>query len=70
MNEKEKAQELFYKFLYSDRLQAKQCALTAVKEILKIEILFRTKLSAKFETYNMESSVEFWENVEKEIENL
>ena len=65
MTPKEKAKELFDKMLNEidktcdDYFTAKQCALMAVDEILKVSLFF--KLIAE---------TEYWEEVKKEIEKL
>ena len=61
-NPKEKAKELYNKFYYNDKIQAKQCALIAVDEIL-LAIDWH-----EFEYPNDE--FEYWHEVKAEIEKL
>jgi len=49
---------------------SKKCALIAVDEILKIEMLHRKIQWAEWNNVQPESSVEFWELVKSEIEKL
>ena len=76
MTAKDKAKELTQKMydasnpLYTGTKYAKQCAIIAVDEILKLEVLYQQIIHAKWNLVQPESSVEFWENVKKEIEKL
>ena len=70
MTPKEKAIELFDKFNNPDRTNypyyshnAQQCALIAVDEILKA-------VDNPDEKYLMKHSLEYWNQVKQEIENL
>ena len=70
---KKKAEELFYKFfliiddVYNEcrmhKNEAKQCALIAVDEIIKV-------LNNCIYTQNEETSGYYWQEVKKEIEKL
>jgi hypothetical protein len=71
MTSKEKAEELFYKMLSTDKLDdysfvgskvAKQCALIAVDEILK--------QCWDYRDIDLEASYEYWQEVKQEIEKL
>ena len=74
---KEKAEELFNKFrnailsFLGDKIQdrnAKRCALIAVNEILQTFNNEWTKLD--FWTEEINGTINFWQEVKKEIENL
>ena len=77
MTPKEKAEKLFNKFIIIDDLSdstgnslyfnahAKQCALIAVDEILKLE----NNNGYYFDGTNV-TSISFWQEVKQEIENL
>ena len=69
MTPKEKAKDLVYKFYPSVQWKlgqedcldrAKQCALIAVDEILSIKLLW----------YDKSAELEYWQEVQKEIELL
>ena len=66
MTNKEKAKELVNKFNYEDKhylmLDAKQCALILLDEMLK-----EKAECSKYECYG--EDIRFWEEVKKEIEN-
>jgi len=71
MTSKEKAEELFYKMLSTDKLDdysfvgskvAKQCALIAVDEILK--------QCWDYRDIDLEASYGYWQEVKQEIEKL
>ena len=71
-NPKEKAEELFYKMLSTDKVDsysfvgskvAKQCALIAVDEILDIDYF---DMSEEY----FENTMEYWQQVKQEIVNL
>lgn len=73
MTAKEKAEELVNKFYYSDKIQAKQCALIAVDEM----ILNLKHLDEKW--HDVEDciltsiflyQIEYWQEVQQEIEKL
>ena len=61
-NPQEKAKKLYNKFYYNDKIQAKQCAIIAVDEIL-LAIDWQ-----EFEYPNDE--FEYWHEVKAEIEKL
>lgn len=70
-NPKEKAEEIFYKMLSTDKVDdysfvgskvAKQCALIAVDEILE-QCWDKRDI-------DLEASYEYWEEVKQEIEKL
>jgi len=69
MTPKEKAEELFDKFNNPDRTNypyvhnAQQCALIAVDEIIKANPYEVSKT-------DMDSTIEYWQEVKKEIEQL
>lgn len=75
MKPKEKAKELFDKYClalktegdefgyWTNIIQAKQCALICVDEILEIDCF---DMSQK----NFENQIQYWENVKKELEKL
>jgi hypothetical protein len=72
MTPKEKAEELFYKMLSTDKVDsysfvgskvAKQCALIAVDEILDIDYF---DMSEEY----FENTMEYWQQVKQEIVNL
>jgi hypothetical protein len=72
MTSKEKAEELFYKMLSTDKVDdysfvgskvAKQCALIAVNEILDIDYF---DMSEEY----FENTMEYWQEVKQEIEKL
>ena len=77
MTPKEKAEKLFNKFIIIDDLSdstgnslyfnahAKQCALIAVDEIIKLE----NNNGYYFDGTNV-TSISFWQEVKQEIENL
>lgn len=83
MTPKEKARELFYKMLFTDKVDdysfvgekvAKQCALIAVDEILnEIPEFFKDSIQTfkgdiKIDVPNC--SYDFWKQVKQEITNL
>jgi hypothetical protein len=69
MTPKEKAEELFDKFNNPDRTNypyvhnAQQCALIAVDEIIKANPYEVSKT-------DMDSTIEYWQEVKQEIEQL
>ena len=79
---KEKAEDLVSTFL--DKLynngslsfkrilhsKAIECAIIAVKEILKIQTLRITKMDAKMDRYSESDSVQYWNEVLEEINKL
>jgi len=73
MTPKEKAEELFNKYLEIDYhyYQAKDCALIAVDEIIKASPTNPLK-SGYIELYSdmVDESIEFWQEVKNEINNL
>jgi hypothetical protein len=75
MSVKEKAQELVDKFSavpLLDSYEAKQCALIAVDEIIKVCPYIRQKDWETLEQLNAANIyfVEFWQEVKQEIEKL
>jgi hypothetical protein len=71
MTSKEKAEELFYKMLSTDKVDdysfvgskvARQCALICVDEILK--------QCWDYKDIDLEASYEYWQEVKQNIENL
>lgn len=76
---KEKAEELFNKFYYAkdqdgfhsmNKHRAVECAIIAVNQILQIQTLRSTKMSAKLDRYSESDSVEYWNEVLTELNNL
>jgi len=78
---KAKAIELFNKFnieilTNADRFpvwakkRAKQCAIIAVDEIMKINTIFRTKEDAIMTGYYESDSCDYWQEVKTEINKL
>ena len=68
MEPKEKAIDLVHKFGMENQYyeRAKQCALICVDEIINV-----AKPECHIETaYNLEETLEYWEEVKKEIEKL
>jgi hypothetical protein len=70
MTPKEKANQLVDNYWLMDKInpslskeQAKQCALIAVDELIKIHYLLTT-------THDTSPSINYWKEVKKEIENL
>lgn len=78
MTPEKKARELCSTFLQNTAThhynfqdyQARQCALLAVDEILRIERLFCENKEANMSGYQNTSSIEYWREVKKEIEKL
>lgn len=75
MTPKEKAIELYNNFrnqnsIMSANIRGKKCAIIAVNEILKIQTLKSTKMSAKLDRYSESDSVEYWNEVLEEINKL
>ena len=79
MTEEAKARELLLKFIEwtdSQHTQkatiyaAKQCALIAVDEILKIERLYINTEECVNNRYNESNSVDYWEGVKQSINKL
>lgn len=82
MTPKEKAKELLEKFIEPTKIPnvkgiwendldtAKQCALICVDEISILQVLRSTKLASKIDGYFESDSLEYWEEVKKEIELL
>lgn len=74
---KEKAKELVDKFLYTeneykeyaDYTQAKQCALIAVDEILKVTAPTIDRFEPYYQELPSEMTQEYWQEVKQEIEN-
>jgi hypothetical protein len=70
MTAQEKAQELVDKFNYESKhyimLDAKQCALIAVDEIIKECCKSSEKKDAKYQ----DERINYWQQVKHEIENL
>ncbi len=70
MTPKEKAQELVDKFNYESKhylmLDAKQCALIAVDEIIKECCKSSEKKDAKYQ----DERINYWQQVKHEINNL
>lgn len=70
MTPKEKAQELVDKFNYESKhyliLDAKQCALIAVDEILKECCKSSEKKDAKYQ----DERINYWQQVKHELNNL
>jgi hypothetical protein len=64
MTPKEKAKELVDKFYYSDKIQAKQCVLIAVDELIEA-----TEIVGTYPIYTPRAK-EYWIKVKKEIEKL
>ena len=66
MTPKEKAKELIRQFYSIGAVECKQCALIAVDEIINV-----AKPECHIETaYNLEETLEYWEQVKIEIEKL
>jgi hypothetical protein len=68
MEPKEKAIDLVHKFGMENQYyeRAKQCALICVDEIINV-----AKPECHIETaYNLEETLEYWEEVKQEIEKL
>ena len=68
MTPREKAVELVHKFGMENQYyeRAKQCALIAVEEIINV-----AKPECHIETaYNLEETLEYWEEVKQEVEKL
>ena len=70
MTPKEKANQLVDNYWLMDKInpslskeQAKQCALIAVDELIKIHYLLTT-------THDTSPSINYWKEVKKELENL
>ena len=70
MTPKEKANQLVDNYWLMDKInpslskeQAKQCALVAVDELIKIHYLLTT-------THDTSPSINYWKEVKKEIQNL
>jgi hypothetical protein len=70
MTPKEKANQLVDNYWLMDKInpslskeQAKQCALIAVDELIKIHYLLTT-------THDTSPSINYWKDVKKELENL
>ena len=70
MTPKEKASQLVDNYWLMDKInpslskeQAKQCALVAVDELIKIHYLLTT-------THDTSPSINYWKDVKKELENL
>jgi len=70
MTPKEKANQLVDNYWLMDKInpslskeQAKQCALIAVDELIKIHYLLTT-------THDTSPSINYWKEVKKEIQNL
>jgi hypothetical protein len=70
MTPKEKANQLVDNYWLMDKInpslskeQAKQCALIAVDELIKIHYLLTT-------TQNTSPSINYWKEVKQEIQNL
>ena len=70
MRPKEKANELLDNYWLMDKInpslskeQAKQCALIAVDELIKIHYLLTT-------THDTSPSINYWQEVKQELENL
>ena len=80
MKPKEKAKELLIKFLYyvesfsfeQQNENAKQCALISVDEILELNVCWYDEDLVKSypKSYKPSQTIEFWEQVKEEIENL
>ena len=80
MTPKEKAKELLIKFLYyvesfsleQQNENAKQCALISVDEILELNVCWYDEDLVKSypKSYKPSQTIEFWEQVKEEIENL
>lgn len=71
MTPKEKAKELhrkFYEFNFLDYDDSKQCALIAVDEILNLNTVWFDRSTALEDDYS--DTIEYWEEVKTEIENL
>lgn len=68
MTPKEKAKELFDKFIQTNRnaFFAKECALIAVDEIYQLELLY----GQYSDDGNQEMHYSYWEEVKTEIEKL
>jgi hypothetical protein len=70
MTPKEKAEELVDKFNYESKhylmLDAKQCALIAVDEIIKECCKSSEKKDAKYQ----DERINYWQQVKHEIENI
>ena len=64
MTPKAKADELIDKFYYTDKIQAKQCALKSVNEILKA---LNDDIYIQGET-DIDSHIDYWQEVKQEIE--
>ena len=66
MTPKEKAKELIRQFYSVGAIECKQCALIAVDEIINV-----AKPECHIETaYNLEETLEYWEEVKQKLEKL
>lgn len=71
MKEKEKANELYWKFYHTtSKSEAKQCALIAVDEILKYNPIMPSPMPVENIAECFIQAKEYWVNVKKEIEKI
>ena len=66
MTPKAKADELIVEFYYTDKIQAKQCALKSVVEILKA---LNDDIYIQGET-DIDSHIDYWQDVKRALEEI